>query len=171
MAEDEDAEIASHQQVFDTAELLEQILLALPLKDLLLDQCVCKTWKNCVDNSIKLQRGLFFRPAGEMAVEEYEFDMRRFGFVLPRYETRYRVSTRVCFINPILVTKLGYDGIAHLIVGELDETELPSSLLHPQASWRRMLAIQPPLPAIMLEGPPDMVATRVDGCLAIWRGS
>lgn len=44
------------------AELLERILLSLPMKDILLDQRVCKFWKELVKNSPKLQQALFYQP-------------------------------------------------------------------------------------------------------------
>ncbi|KAK4613631.1 hypothetical protein CLAFUW4_09711 [Fulvia fulva] len=51
---------AAAHAVFYTTELLEQILLELPMKDLLLDQRVSKMWKECIDKSTKLQKALFF---------------------------------------------------------------------------------------------------------------
>ena len=48
--------------VFDTAELLEEIFLALPIKDLLRAQAVSSTWKAAINNSIRIQHALFFRP-------------------------------------------------------------------------------------------------------------
>jgi hypothetical protein len=41
-------------------ELLESVLLALPVKDLLLAQRVCKHFQSTIKNSITLQRALFF---------------------------------------------------------------------------------------------------------------
>ena len=48
--------------VFDTAELLEEILLAMPIEDLLRAQAVSSTWKAAMNNSVRIQRALFFRP-------------------------------------------------------------------------------------------------------------
>ncbi|KAK4498551.1 hypothetical protein PRZ48_011209 [Zasmidium cellare] len=148
MAKDEDVDMTPQQKVFNTAELLEEVLLYLPMKDVLLDQRVCKTWKNGIDGSIKLQKALFMRPAGEIEVEEsklydpYDIEV----------ETRYYFATKTCFINPLLLSKHGKGGVAHLVVGELtNEWDLPPSVLYPQASWRRMLVTQPPLPVIRLE--------------------
>ncbi|KAK6387975.1 hypothetical protein LTR65_008293 [Meristemomyces frigidus] len=52
------------RQVYETAELLEHILLQLPEspKDLLRAQRVSKTWKATIDHSPKLQRRLFLAP-------------------------------------------------------------------------------------------------------------
>ena len=49
-------------QVFDTTELLEMILYKLPIRDLLFAQRIAKQWKAVIDNSVKLQQALFFRP-------------------------------------------------------------------------------------------------------------
>ncbi|KAK5680391.1 hypothetical protein LTS10_007318 [Elasticomyces elasticus] len=48
--------------VFDVAELLEMIVLYLPMKDMQLSRAVCKTWKNGVDSSSKIKKALFMHP-------------------------------------------------------------------------------------------------------------
>ena len=53
-------------QVLCTIELLENILLMAPPKDVLLAQRVCKDWRRTIKGSMKLQRLLFFRPVGEI---------------------------------------------------------------------------------------------------------
>lgn len=50
-------------KVFAMYELLETILHVLPTKDLLLSQRVCRTWRNNITRSEKLQRALFILPA------------------------------------------------------------------------------------------------------------
>ncbi|WPB06947.1 uncharacterized protein RHO25_011607 [Cercospora beticola] len=49
-------------QVLNTIELLETILLDLPIGDALKAQQVCKLWQATIAGSIKLQRALFLRP-------------------------------------------------------------------------------------------------------------
>lgn len=51
------------QQVFGTTELLEEVLLKLPMKDLFMSQKVCKRWKAVLEQSIRIQRTIFFVPA------------------------------------------------------------------------------------------------------------
>lgn len=46
--------------VLETAELLENILLHLPTRDLLLAQRTCRQWEKLIDGSIHCQRALFF---------------------------------------------------------------------------------------------------------------
>ena len=55
---------------FGTFELLEQILLSLPLKDVLLMQRIGKIWRDVVMKSHKLRRSLFFKPFDTFATEE-----------------------------------------------------------------------------------------------------
>ncbi|KAK3623062.1 hypothetical protein LTR56_021815 [Elasticomyces elasticus] len=49
------------QEVLTLPELLECILLNLPIRDLLFSQKVCRRWKAAVDSS-PIQKALFFRP-------------------------------------------------------------------------------------------------------------
>ena len=51
------------QQVLLTTELVEKILLHVPLKDLLFAQSVCMKWKAVIEGSTILQKALFFQPA------------------------------------------------------------------------------------------------------------
>ncbi|KAF2207775.1 hypothetical protein CERZMDRAFT_102040 [Cercospora zeae-maydis SCOH1-5] len=53
---------AAADRALHVPELLERILLSLPMKDLLLDQRVSKYWKALIKNSPKLQQALFYRP-------------------------------------------------------------------------------------------------------------
>ncbi|EME80895.1 uncharacterized protein MYCFIDRAFT_85160 [Pseudocercospora fijiensis CIRAD86] len=50
-------------KVFDTVELLEAILLELPIRDVPLAQRIAQTWQQTINGSIKLQRSLFLKPA------------------------------------------------------------------------------------------------------------
>ncbi|KAK4989311.1 hypothetical protein LTR50_003303 [Elasticomyces elasticus] len=57
--------MASHaavDNVFLLPELLEQILLQVPIKDVLVYQRVCGQWQAVIASSIRLQRALFFAP-------------------------------------------------------------------------------------------------------------
>lgn len=58
-----DADVAEViEKVFGTNELLENILVRLPMKKLLLAQRVCKHWHSLINGSIRLQRALFMAP-------------------------------------------------------------------------------------------------------------
>ena len=56
------ADLPSSERVFNTVELIEAVLLELPLKDVLLAQRVCKTWQAAIAASSPLQRALCLRP-------------------------------------------------------------------------------------------------------------
>ncbi|EME77441.1 uncharacterized protein MYCFIDRAFT_85123 [Pseudocercospora fijiensis CIRAD86] len=60
--DDQQGKGAAAAAVFYTAELLEHILKFLSMKDLLLDQRVCKQWRDVIKQSPELQQNLFFRP-------------------------------------------------------------------------------------------------------------
>lgn len=71
---DPPAEPSAATKVLNTTELLEQILLGVDNKTLLLSQRVSKTFKDTIDRSVKLQRALFFQqdPEIQQAVERGE---------------------------------------------------------------------------------------------------
>lgn len=56
-------------QVLGTVELLEAILLQLPIKDLLLAQLISKHIENTIDGSDSIQKALFFKPADPALVD------------------------------------------------------------------------------------------------------
>lgn len=56
---------AACAKTFDTAELLETILLFLPLRDLLRAQQICKSWSMSIRASIKAQRALSLEPQSD----------------------------------------------------------------------------------------------------------
>ncbi|KAK5718573.1 hypothetical protein LTR15_008304 [Elasticomyces elasticus] len=62
----------------DTVELLENILLYLPLQKLLLSQRVNKQWQSVVQGSHKARRALFLQQTSDTKLEHYEFDTEAF---------------------------------------------------------------------------------------------
>ena len=56
------ADLPSSERVFNTVELIEAVLLELPLRDILLAQQVCKTWQAAIAASSPLQRALCLQP-------------------------------------------------------------------------------------------------------------
>jgi len=62
--------------VFNTAELLEAVLLNLPMKDLLLSQRVRRSWQALIITSLHLQRALFLLPAacGDISYIDWRLD-------------------------------------------------------------------------------------------------
>lgn len=64
------------QAVFNTAELLEAILLRLPTRSLLRCQRVSRTFKATIDDSPALQRALFLLPGTAEDVDHDQVSTR-----------------------------------------------------------------------------------------------
>ncbi|KAK5677252.1 hypothetical protein LTS10_010441 [Elasticomyces elasticus] len=102
------------QQVLHLPELLENIFLSLPMKDLLFSQKVCRTWKAVVDTSPHIQEALF-------------------------YTTDTHESTATSVATVLLLTYSGYYGMEATDLGHL----LYNNSLHPNSSCHRMLLGKP----------------------------
>lgn len=61
--------VGNEHHLFHIPELLEAILIELPVKDLLLGQRVCKTWRGAIETSSRLQKALFFVPESSKRLE------------------------------------------------------------------------------------------------------
>ncbi|TKA31264.1 hypothetical protein B0A54_15319 [Friedmanniomyces endolithicus] len=66
-----DNEDGSRKAVFMTAELLEDILMHLPLKELSVAQGACRRFREVVTTSAKLQQKLFLRPSALGLTEKW----------------------------------------------------------------------------------------------------
>lgn len=133
------------QETFDTAELLEAILLELPMKDLLLSQKVCKQWKAMVDSSIRVQRKLFMAPAeaSDPSIPGDFIDpkdiVERLKSVRADKAFMKQLPKHGFKLNPLIVIGLGGDGKYVY----LSPSHLPTAKT---ASCRHMFISQPPLP-------------------------
>ena len=89
------------QTTFGTMELLEDILLPLPLPDLLRVQAVCKRWQDVITTSSVLQEKLFYKAA--KADSAWLVDVTNLpsgmGPLHRRYETEVRVRATVSVIS------------------------------------------------------------------------
>lgn len=124
--------------VFGILELLENILLETNIKDLLVNaQRVSKTWYTVIQQSTRLQQGLFMKPLPGKPLEIY-----RDGGWAGHKETWKKDSSdsheEVLVRNPFipLISKVCNDNIK----GEA----IPKRFRRADASWKRMLATQPP---------------------------
>lgn len=122
--------------VFGTPELLETILLELPIKDLLINaQRVDKTFNGTIQASAKLQQALFFKPLPGKPLN-FEKTTPPQWLESPDDE-RYHTVLANPFYNSLRSILLATPG---------DHPIRPSRLLQrPEASWRRMLVTQPPI--------------------------
>ncbi|KAK5714981.1 hypothetical protein LTR15_010397 [Elasticomyces elasticus] len=126
------------EQVFLPPELVEIILLQLPMKDLLLSQRVCKTWKAVVESSSGIQKALFFTAGNQQTTVAADRPKTNayIGYPCICYScTKTRTSKT---LNPLLFTSIRDDGRVTGLELLVDKD------LHPQASCRRMLLSQPP---------------------------
>ncbi|KAK4951723.1 hypothetical protein LTR10_009642 [Elasticomyces elasticus] len=62
------APVTSYHHMFDVSELLERVLLYLPLRDILLSQRVCHLWQESFNQSPKIQRVLFLKATSTLTV-------------------------------------------------------------------------------------------------------
>ena len=91
--------MAASAKVFDTYELLEDILLHVPLRQLLLVQRVSKTFRQLAQNSLKIQKALFLTPATKKTAEIDEGERENFIGVWAQPEDD---SVPVILLNPFL---------------------------------------------------------------------
>ncbi|MCJ1463083.1 hypothetical protein MMC07_001688 [Pseudocyphellaria aurata] len=118
-------------------ELLETILLQLPIHDLLLSQSVCSRWQATVKDSPKVQEALFLggKP-GSLVVGHLESLVKN-----PLLYDRFR-GWKMLGANdhgdPIIRFRVDDTSLAPVV------TRDPPSLQHPSSSWRRMLLTHPP---------------------------
>ena len=65
-----DTPTSTGARVFGIPELLENVLLCLPLKDLLFSQRVCKGWRATWTGSVSIQHALFLKPIRDLQVSD-----------------------------------------------------------------------------------------------------
>jgi hypothetical protein len=128
------------QRVIGTTELLEKILLRLPMRSLLHTQRVCKSWKQVITTSPSLQQALFFRAKGQFPrsnsedeKQEAELNPLLVWLFPPFFETH-------AFYGWLSFRNLAQFNNMHF--NFTDSTR--SAVLRGDASWRKMLPTQPP---------------------------
>ncbi|KAK5738584.1 hypothetical protein LTR17_005920 [Elasticomyces elasticus] len=157
-------------KAFAVPELLEMILLYLPMRDLLLAERVCKEWQGNMQNSPNIQRALFFRPASSGVVSYIDWRLDDEGWYLqdipllslglplrgPKHDqipTQYIAhwgksrtdagQWRVCY-NTLLANVFPcLAGKSVLLTSMLEN--LPEAAAREDASWRKMYFTQPPV--------------------------
>ncbi|KAK4916477.1 hypothetical protein LTR49_015575 [Elasticomyces elasticus] len=133
-----DHSLVAQCNVLDLPELLENVLLKLPIRDLLFSQKVCQHWKATVDSSIRIQRALFFVPGTANDVS---------------HTTPSHIFTTVCSEEDAKHSRLRRPGYAmNCLLVIYDESRSESkfrseplcSSAEPRGSWSRMFFTQPP---------------------------
>lgn len=130
-------------KVFESYELLEDILLRLPIQDLTQAQRVNKYFKSLITNSKPIRRALFFEPSKSGAVEWYPIEKQ--------WKTRGGSKTsKVLHLNPFanryFVSKAeevqGLDGLFLQFFPHRSRV---------RPSWRSMLLTQPPIRVLTIK--------------------
>ncbi|RMY68484.1 hypothetical protein D0864_11336 [Hortaea werneckii] len=139
------------EQFFSTPELLELMLLELPMQDLLLAERVCLRFKATIDGSIKIRRALFFEPepvakdgmevasrVNPLLTEESQLHRRR--FLISGTTPLCRQLGRKLPIS--IMVKIVDEGVG--IEREHIDCFLKDATYFSNGSWRRMLVAQSP---------------------------
>ena len=134
------------EQFFSTAELLEMVLLRLPMQDLLLAQRVCSHFKAIIDKSFRIRRALFLEPepvAGKkgagtprvnpLLTDESQLHRRRFIITKATFDCGNE--------RPIsIMVKVKDKGVG--IERKHIDCFLKDATYFSHGSWRKMLAVQ-----------------------------
>lgn len=140
--------------VFLATELLEKILLQLPMKDLLLAQQVCRKWKAVISESRDLQTALYLLPSETLFRWNYQFSpkakLTRISLSTPhQYNvegTSYMYS--IATLNSLLCKEIYAVDIHNKVaILRYDGFQFNRSLAvgSPTASWQEMFLTQPPI--------------------------
>jgi len=122
---------------FGTPEILEQILLELPIKDILLVQRVNKTFHATVTDSPRLQQAVFLKPVPGKPLH------RRYDEIsTPWAEGPEDPKCYTILRNP------WYGTLVQLYKTPPTTHAARDAVGRPEASWRRMHVCQPPITAI-----------------------
>lgn len=155
-------------------ELLEQILINLPLRDLLLCQRVCKKWEALVSTSPTLQTRLYFRAAAGPKLSETHPSSYTFN---PLLEAAFPF-----LFKPDHIGAAQRSDDWDVSFGDLDLpptlescpkqffyssfTRNPEVFRRPQASWRQMLLTNPPVTTVVFrKDTAGMMGRSVQECV------
>lgn len=133
------------QSPLEITELLEQVLLHLDLRKILILQRVNRFWFNTISGSPKLQQELFFQPLPPIKAAQRP----------PKFNQLAKEPF------PFLFERHWKFAAAHMCKNMVDDTILywgsdvarREAIFRPGASWRRMLPVQPaaPIEGVMVE--------------------
>lgn len=141
--------------VLTTPEILEMILLQTDIRTLLTStQRVCRDWSNLITKSPSIQKALFFTPIKD---SEWGTDEKTINPLLSEA------------FSAIFPPKNGSEN-HKFDFSDLKWTQDPSSMarfIQKDASWRKMLVQQPPLPELGLFNLYHARGGDTAGCLTI----
>ena len=167
--------------VADLPELLEAILLRLPLTDILLAQRVSRTWRDIIAGSPSLQRALFFRLTTSLLLahdrqmtpwqvgtcaHRFECNSKaakgpvhdpplssRYAALTPRpWGNEMRSASGASFlVNPFMRSKFQWLDFCDSSTSATEIDIMEDNYLRKDATWRKMLLSQPPLAMVMFD--------------------
>lgn len=141
--------LQEQQPVFDIPELLEAILCHLPANDILLNKAVCKTWKNCIEASIKIKMAMFLLADGKvwpMISDMLIFQRLLFAPLTSLEEIPSEDLTSPCVrLNPALKKHLIDLNAGNLWYDETNRLTIRGSVPESEVNWKNMLLTQPPV--------------------------
>jgi hypothetical protein len=150
----EESKTSSRARVFAIPELVELILLQLPLRDLLLASRISKGFHATITTSPVIQSALFFRPACSIKAK-HPLDTRARS-INPLLQTAF--PGFLSEAPPVIQTEIGNDpsglkfneGPSTVLYLRSAWTLRPEAFARKEASWRRMLVCQPPATRLTL---------------------
>ncbi|KAF5877240.1 putative f-box domain protein [Botrytis fragariae] len=148
---------SSVQTVFAIPELLELILLQLPFLDLVRAQMINQSFIDVIESSNLLQRALFFRASPDTSFP------RPNPLLQPCHNAQFldlrSTQTRCRYLHnprgrrmadwskwPVIDYRDGF---------KLNIQPTNEAVRRKEASWRRMLIVQPPVEELEMNGPPS----------------
>ncbi|KAK4614073.1 hypothetical protein CLAFUW4_09610 [Fulvia fulva] len=132
--------MAATKATLSTTELLEQILLHLPLRSVLRVQLVSHSWHATIHTSIKLQQALFLRPIPAVKTTKQQRPMQTVTLNDPCASV-LATPTPSSLVNDILGLEGSAAGICTL------SNPIPTALLEKKGTWHSMHLTQPPTPS------------------------
>lgn len=128
------------EDVFAVPEMAEMILLQLPMRDILVNvQRTSRAWQRLVNNSLAIQQAIFMRPVGHAPLRYFNPDPQVRTWSRERWAESEDAAGVSVIENPIITNAL------QQILSHGPESFVNvEAARHPQASWRRMFATQPP---------------------------
>ncbi|KAJ7064044.1 hypothetical protein C8F01DRAFT_1130159 [Mycena amicta] len=132
----------AQENVLSTPELLELILVLLPMSDLLVSASrVSKLWNAFITLSPTLQRALFFQPLANTNTNTVTAPARNpllIAMFPPFFASDDTADPEDAFNGPLAIQAMPW---AHA----------PKAFRRQTASWRRMLVVQPPSRALLVK--------------------
>ena len=180
------APVPASKRLLDQTELVENVLLRLPVRDLILISRTSKRFKSVVECSVRIQRQLFMlpdSPDGKPRCNSFLLDPQRFGkigvvFQYPSARTDTLPRLRLSFSLPDVADDLRYTSLglvsaesAHygsskveIRLGKHGKPPVRRNEVHPiEGSWKRMYLMQSGKDIVWVVTEVDMLFSSTNG--------